>query len=60
MNTSIEELATLANTALEMERSGLIKKMSQDEMDKFERSFPEAEMILGDFVILKRTNQPYA
>lgn len=52
--SELDRLQLVILTAIEMDKSGMIRKMSPSELGKFRNDFPGAEMVLGDYVISKR------
>lgn len=47
----LRELYNMARTALQLQEAGLLREMTPAETAKWKSVFPEAEMILGNFII---------
>jgi len=49
----LKRIFELARDAIEMEKAGQIRRMTPVELEKFQRNYPGAIMMLGDFLVLK-------
>ncbi len=51
--TDLEQLRNLADCAIEMEKAGLVRKLTKAEQKQMAEILPDGLMTLGDFIILK-------
>ena len=49
----LKRIFELARDVIEMEKAGQIRRMTPAELEKFQRDYPHALMMLGDFLVLK-------
>jgi hypothetical protein len=49
----LRRIFELARDAIEMEKAGQIRRMTSVELETFQRNYPGAIMMLGDFLVLK-------
>jgi len=49
----LKRIFELARDAIEMEKAGQIRRTASAELQKFQRDYPHALMMLGAFLVLK-------